>query len=244
MMQYRLSMALLICTILANAANVCRVLPPVPHMSNRFPDDGIDGHASVGGNPISRYFRLTAKAGAPELRITVRGFPFPNGATDSVRTGEIKIAGCEDGQRLQILPIMTSQEIGSQNLRAFDINFDGYLDLSMLVEVGSTYGSQAWWLYDPASRRFVRNHLTRQLAGLRSNEYRVNHKKHEIAVSNIRASYPSLTTRYHVEANQLVMLHEETFVQGTPCIVTFLDLVNGRMKVTAVRRYIDNNLVK
>jgi hypothetical protein len=160
------------------------------------------------------------------------------------RAGEIEIARCEDGQRLQTLPIMASQEIGWQNLRAFDINFDGYLDLSMLVEVGSTYGSQAWWLYDPVSRQFVQNHLTRQLAALRSNEYRVDRKKHEIAVSNIRASCPSLTTRYRVEANRLVMIHAETFVQGTPCTVTFFDRVDGRMKVTAVRRYIDNILVK
>jgi hypothetical protein len=240
----RFSTALLMCGTLANAANVCHGVANAPHMLNHFPDDEIEKHPSVADHPISRSFRLSLKADGPEFLVTIRSVPLPDQPTHPVRTGEIIIARCEDGTGRQTLPVMGWQAIGVGNLRTFDINFDGYLDLSILMEVGSTYGSQLWWIYDPASGKFVQNHLTRELSNIRSNGYSIDTRKHEIAFSNLRADCPSLTTRCRIEPPGLLTVHEETAVQGVPCIVTFLDRVNGTMKVTAVRRFIDDKPVK
>jgi hypothetical protein len=228
----------------ANAAEVCHGIAEAPKIRDSFPDDEIEKHPSEGGQAVSRSFRLAMKAGGPEFLITVRALPLNTAANEIVHAGEIVIAECKDGKQRQVLPIMTYQEIGVENLRAFDINFDGYLDLSMLVEVGSTFGRQAWWIYDPAGGKFVKNRLAQQLADIRSNGYSIDRKKHEIAVRNMRAGCPDLTTRSRVGVNGLVVVHEERFVQSVPCVVTFLDRVGGQMKVTAVRKFVEDKLIQ
>jgi hypothetical protein len=121
---------------------------------------------------------------------------------------------------------------------ASDINFDGYLDFSVLGEFGAKFGSQLWWIYEPATSSFVQNELTRELGELRTNGYQIAPKKHEIIAESLMAGCPSLVTRYRVVDNHLINVHEEIGIQtiengplqrnlpaGVPCTVTVSDLV-------------------
>jgi hypothetical protein len=222
---------------LANAADVCRGIAPAVHLQTSFPDSRPAIGVPATTTTLSRSFRLSVKAGGPEFLITVRAFPLTGDSNVLVRAGEIEIAHCQDGQRSQLLPIMASQAIGfADTFRVYDIDFDGYLDISVLAEFGATFGSQSWWVYDPAGGKFVQNQLTRELRQVDSNGYTIDPKKHEITANHLMAGCPPVVTRYRIEKTRLLMIHQEIVQQQTPCTVTFLDRVGGTMKVTAKRR--------
>jgi hypothetical protein len=228
-------------------ADVCRGLPSSPPARSNYLD-----HAA---GPMS--FRLLVKPGGPAFRITVRSL-LRRYSDNPVHAGDIEVARCSDGRRLQLLPIMAGQPINfASTFRASDINFDGYLDFSVLGEFGGTWGSQLWWVYEPASGRFVQNELTRELGQLRNNGYQIDSEKHAIQIESLMAGCPQLVTRYRVEDNHLVKVHEEIGKQiieassprrdlpaGVPCTVAVSDLVAGSMRVTQVRRFVDGEPVK
>jgi hypothetical protein len=55
----------------------------------------------------------------------------------------IEVARSQDGKQLQLLPIMAWQPIDfGASFHADDINFDGYLDFSVLTELPDKSGSR------------------------------------------------------------------------------------------------------
>ena len=231
---------------LALGANVCGGLPTRPaEGSNLF------------GTPGASSFRLSVQRGGPAFRITIRHQLLRYSDT-AVPAGDIEVDACQDGKTLQRLAIVANQPIDfGATFDASDVNFDGYLDFSVLAAFGGKWGSHAWWVYDPAAGKFVQNELTRELAELRTNGYHIDTEKHEIAVEFLLAGCPSLVTRYRVEDNRLIKIHEETGKQviergsvprpvpaGVPCTVTFSDLAGGTLRVTKVRHFVEGAPVK
>jgi hypothetical protein len=102
----------------------------------------------------------------------------------------------------------------------------------VVVEVAATYSRQSWWIYDPTSGKFVQNGLTRGLREVTSNGYRVDEKKRELVANHLMYGCPALVTRYRIEVHRFVMIHWEEPFQGDECVITYHDLVDGRMKVT------------
>ena len=85
---------------------------------------------------------------------------------DESRAGEIEVARCEDGKQLQVLPITADQPIAfGSTFHADDLNFDGYLDFSVVTEFAGTTGDiRSYWVYDSSSGIFVQNEFTRESA--------------------------------------------------------------------------------
>ena len=230
------------CGPLVLAADVCSGLPAGPAETTDY----------LGDLAHSMSFRLRVKAGGPAFRITVRSL-LHGSSNDDVHAGDIEVSRCSDGRRLQLLAISAGQPINfGRTFRASDVNFDGYLDFSVLGEFGAKWGRQLWWVYEPARGRFVRNELTTELGQLRNNGYQIDSKRHEIRIQSLMAGCPSLETRYHLEGTHLIKIHEEIGKQvlepsppqpdlaaGVPCTVTFSDLVAGTMRVTRVGRFVD-----
>ena len=214
---------------------MCGGLPSVPPVVSSYAD---------APRPLS--FRLSVRPGGPAFRITIRPRRFKM-TNDPVPAGDIEVARCSDGQRLQLLTIMASQLINfPATFTTSDVNFDGYLDFSVLAEFGGTFGAQSWWIYDPPSGRFVQNELTRELRKLGNNGYHIDPKKREISIEKLLAICPSLVDRYRLEGDRLVMIHQETGFQNseTACTVTNPDLAHGTMHETGQRRFIDGKPVK
>ena len=220
------------------AADVCATVADAPHLEKFFPQRGAELGLWNPVLPASRSFRLPVKATGPSFLITVRSFDVNVQNNESILTGEIEVARCQDGKRVQTLPIPAGRAFGfGDNFRTFDINFDGYLDFSVIVEVSSTYASQSWWIYDPALGKFVQNGLTRGLREVTSNGYRIDESKHELVANHLMYGCPALVTRYRIESNRLLMIHWEEPFQGDSCVITYHDLVDGQMKVTGKRSF-------
>jgi len=240
---------LALCAMPALWADVCDGLPAGP------PE-----RADASGSNKPQSFKLSVNSGGPAFRITVR----PIWQLDTVflvgdiHTGDIEVARCQDGKRLQALPIMADQPVSyGSTFHAEDINFDGYLDFSVLTEFGASFEIRSYWVYDPASRLFVQNELTRGLGRLGASgvsKIDFDPKKHEVIMwGDICAmcGCPNMTQdqgggnvdRYRVVNNRLILIHKQEYEihqKGGSfqfCLLTLSDLVGGTMRVTEVRRY-------
>ncbi len=151
---------LALCAMPALWADVCDGLPASPPKQS--------GFFSESNEPLS--FKLSVKSGGPAFRITVRPLWQIQGGIsrdpiDETRAGEIEVARCQDGKPLQVLPIAADQPISfGSTFHADDLNFDGYLDFSVLTEFSGTGGDvRSYWVYDPRSGIFVQNEFTHEL---------------------------------------------------------------------------------
>jgi hypothetical protein len=50
-----------------------------------------------------------------------------------------------------------------------DINFDGYLVVAVVRGGGATWGNQMWWVFSPASERFISDDFTQALSRIDNN---------------------------------------------------------------------------
>jgi hypothetical protein len=198
-------------------------------------------------------FQLSVKPGGSAFRITVRPLWQLNAdgrAVVDTHAGDIEVVRCHDGEPLQVLPITSDQPINfGATFHADDINFDGYLDFSVLTEFAAKFGSRSYWVYDPGSGLFVENELTRELsenclgAAWHRGCWKAAHIAFDQIKREVRTEYvlpfgPCPQTgfsgdRYGVEDNRLILIHKEE-ITTDHCQVTFSDLIGGAMRVTRV----------
>jgi hypothetical protein len=251
---WRLLSMLTLCGMPAVCADVCGGLPTgFPKWAPAgWQDPKDDLH------PVS--FQLSVKQGGPALRITVRSYGID--PDRPIQAGDIEVARCADGKRLQSLPILSDQRLDfGASFQAEDINFDGYLDFSVQTEFAAGWWSRSYWVYDPGYGLFVENELTRALRELAVSKIDVDSKKHEISTTGevcAMCGCPGMTgdqggnvDRYRVENNHLILIHKQEAAQTATregfqfCTVTVSDLAGGTMRVTSVRRFdINGQLLK
>jgi hypothetical protein len=245
---------LALCGMPTLRADVCHGLPTGPPK----------GSDLFGSNePLS--FELSVKSGGPAFRITVRPLWRLNEdrhiVVDATHAGNIEVARCQDGKLLQVLPITADQPItfGSA-FHADDLNFDGYLDFSVVTEFAGTTGPiRSYWVYDPGSGIFVQNEFTQELrcgsvavTSRYGGSCRVasfidfDPERREIrrryfggAMGGCPNTGQGEGERYRVVNNRLILIHKQEFerIDQEFCDVTVSDLVEGTMRVTRVQRF-------
>lgn len=241
---WRLLSGLALCGMPALWADVCGGLPASP------PND-----SDMWRPYESTSFQLSVKPGGPAFRITVRPLWQLNGDGRPVvdtHAGDIEVVRCQDGEPLQVLPITADQPINfGATFHAEDINFDGYLDFSVLREFAAKWESRSYWVYDPGSGLFVENELTRELSeNCLGAEWHhdcwaahidFDQNKREVRTDYLLPFGPCPQTgfsgdHYRVEDNRLILIHKEE-ITADHCQVTYSDLIGGTMRVTQVLRF-------
>jgi hypothetical protein len=234
---WRLLSLLALCGMPALCADVCDSLPTWS------PKWSAEHRSEPKYDLRPQSFQLSVRKGGPAFRITVRAFSPPVFGDPPIHGGDIEVARCRDGKQLQSLPIMAGNPIDfAASFHAEDINFDGYLDFSVLWEVAGSFESRSYWIYDPVSGLFVQNGLTRELS---ENCFAAAHgdcwhaypidfdpKKHEISTHHFglgNSGCGAGADRYRVENNRLVLIHKEEITQRgsylpRDCEVRFLIL--------------------
>lgn len=210
-------------------ADTCRDLPDA-HVGPGLPEQASSAIAS----------RLTVHADVAPFRISIRKLAPP----DADHVADIEVSRCSDGRTIQTLPVLgADQPLVARSFHAQDINFDGYLDIGVLVEYGGKWGSESWWVFDPTAGKFVQNELTRQLRELKANAYEVDPLKREIRTGYL--TQPSgcggTGDRYRVQEHaRLVLVHREAArPTASGCEVVVSDLLEGKMKISEVRRFVN-----
>jgi hypothetical protein len=249
---------LALCGIPMLWADACDHLPAGPPKSS-----------DLFGRNDPHSFRLSVKSGGTAFRVTVRPLwrldENRNIILDDTHAGDIEVARCRDGRLLQVLPIIADQPISfGSTFHADDLNFDGYLDFSVVTEFAGTTGDiRSYWVYAPGSGIFVQNEFTKEL---RCGSAAVTSKyggecmvaafidfypgQHEIgrsyfggAMGGCPNTNQGKKERYRVVNGRLILIHKQDFEQIYQggffqlCAVTVSDLVDGTMRVTDVRRF-------
>jgi hypothetical protein len=242
---WRLLSVFALCGMPALSADVCGGLPASP------PND-----SDMWRPYESLSFRLSVKPGGSAFRITVRPLWQLNADGRAVvdpHAGDIEVARCQDGEPLRVLPIAADQPINfGATFHADDINFDGYLDFSVLTEFAAGWGSRSYWVYDPASGLFVENDLTRELSEnclgaewhrgcWKASRIDFDQNKREVRTDYVLPFGPCPQRgfsgdRYRVENNRLIVIHKEE-ITTDHCQVTYSDLIGGVMRVTQVLHF-------
>ena len=163
--------------------------------------------------------------------------------TDAVqRVGWIRVFSCETGHVVQSLEAESTSS-PEQFLRWFqarDVNFDGYLDIAVVRDFGAKWGRQTWWVFSPASGKFISDEFTTALEQVSANGLVLEPTRQNIIAPQLTDLTGCGATRdvYHVEEGRLVLIHNES-ISFNPdgCTLTTRDRVNGQMRVTKVQQF-------
>jgi hypothetical protein len=189
-----------------------------------------DLRVQVNAEGLELHLRLEPDRGKP-----VVSKPSSGGAVLR-QVGLIRVFACDTGALLQSVAAESSGDPG-MFVRFFevrDVNFDGYLDIGVLREFGAKWGSQTWWVWNPASRRFVSNEFTKALGQIKANGLVFDEATHNVTAGHMTESTGCGPTKdiYHVEQGlHLVPIHQENISVGADgCVLTTLDWVDGSMQ--------------
>ncbi len=201
--------------------------------------------------------RVRVNAKGPELHLQLEPDTSASMSTANVgtnaasqRVGWIRLFSCETEALIQSLEVrsLRGPELFLRFFEVRDANFDGYLDIAVLMNSGALWGSQIWWVFSPASGKFISNEFTEALSRIEGNGREFDASRHHIIVPHLLG--PGRCSRfqdiYNVEqSSRLVLIHEEGLTPtwdpshsyAVGCTLTTRELVNGRMHVTKLERF-------
>jgi hypothetical protein len=132
-------------------------------------------------------------------------------------------------QRLMVPGIHSSWLTNS--FHSVDVDIDGFPDIAVLYEVAAKWGSHSFWLFEPASGRFVTNALTAALREVRHNGLTFDPAKKELRASQFIGICLNSFEVYRIEHGRLVLQESEMHEPRDPgrCLVTIRRRVNGEL---------------
>jgi hypothetical protein len=188
---------------------------------------------SANHEPTRMLVQINAKL--PPYLFTLIAEPVAAAEGTVHRVGRIEIS--REGKPIQTIEVKSNWDDSVCRLfDAKDVNFDGYLDTSVLREGAGTWASRDYYLFDPHAGRFVTTELTDDLSRLRNNGLRLERKDRQIQAA-VLFSRCGGTDIYRIEGGRLVQVQKDevsTDAQGHRCIETIKQRVDGKWKV--VRR--------
>ncbi|HKX30732.1 MAG TPA: hypothetical protein VJ302_23785 [Blastocatellia bacterium] len=145
-----------------------------------------DGTANAGDGTEAVTFLIEISPKLPPYKIRVipdlTSYDAPEGYEGPNHAGRIVIQNSSSKPQVIEVEAFTLVNRLVHFFKAEDINFDGYLDLAVLVEYGAKWGRYQYWLFDKKSGRFVSNSLTRRLGRLTYNTIDLDPKAQEITL--------------------------------------------------------------
>jgi hypothetical protein len=107
-------------------------------------------------------------------------------APGTYRVGWIRAFLPDDPAQVQMIPVEMNDpdtDWTRGGLVRQDVNFDGYLDIAVRQHGGAKWGYLHWFLYDPKSRRFHTNDLTRELSDMTCADFQANPQTERITIT-------------------------------------------------------------
>ena len=190
--------------------------------------------------------RVRVSAKGPELHLRLEPVAYPGPESNDVHTvGWIRVFSCESGALLQSLEVGSSDNPKRflQSFEMKDVNFDGYLDISVIREGGAKWVRQTWWMFSPALGRFVSDAFSKELGEVSHNGLELDSAHLDITARHLTDLTGCGPTKdiYHVEHGRLVLIHQEaiSFPPGNApgCTLTTSDRMNGRLRVKKVQHF-------
>jgi hypothetical protein len=139
-------------------------------------------------------------------------------------------------QRLRV-PVDRTGDVIQTSLSMRDFNFDGYLDLAVPHRPVGGVTHFSYYLYRPSSGTFVADQLTarmEELPGLPAPD--AQRRQLVFSTLSVECRAP-LVRAYEIQRDDPVLVREESgALDGSVCVVTTRERIDGEMRVTATRR--------
>jgi hypothetical protein len=107
-------------------------------------------------------------------------------AQGTYQVGWIRAFLPDDPCQVQMIPVEMNEPYTywtQWGLKMQDVNFDGYLDIAATQHEGAKWGYLHWFLYDPKTRQFYTDDLTRKLSGLTVADFQANPQTERITIT-------------------------------------------------------------
>jgi hypothetical protein len=198
-------------------------------------DDFLKNQIDRGSGREERTFLITISEKLTPYRFHL--IPNPTAdvrGNDRHNIGRIEISRGSARSILQTIEVQSYADASwlTQSFRAEDINFDGYLDISVLDDHGAKWGSFNYWLFDERTGHFIVNSLARELRRLKFNEKRIDQEAKEIRISNLIAGCADDKRAYRVVRGHLILMRaEEHEAREGSCRETTKKRIKGKLKV-------------
>ncbi len=142
-------------------------------------------------------FWLEAAKDHPPLRFRLMSVD-SSPRTSTAESSRLPVIGCIEistaahPKPLQVIKVRSARkDFFPGTFWVEDVDFDGCLDFSYCDEFGARWSNQDFWIFDPATERFIHNGLTRELHELGPNgRLNVDPKRHEIEAVYMARQYP------------------------------------------------------
>ena len=230
-------LTLLALPALSAHALVARPFPPSPEPII-FTETDLENFFAVNRNPHDQTFYLQINKNIPAYTLHVVSF-----STSTGDLGYIEIArgiNTKPIQKITLNPNDFRAEDVPLTFTAHDINFDGYLDIGIVVNGGAKWASYQYWIFNPKTGKFVTSALTKDFSNVISNQIKFDTKHKQIITNNFYGPAITNKTVYQVVGGRLKIMEEYHQEQSTDensqpiekCTITVKKYMESKVKAT------------
>lgn len=185
--------------------------------------------------PPYRFHLVPDLIASRTLEVPVRGVPVRH------HVGRIEISKQGSPEILQTIEVESYALDVSWFIKYFeaqDTNFDGYLDIAALDEFGAKWHSYHYWLFDPASGRFITGDLTAELGKLRASSHQFESKSKTIRVQYLNLDEAVIGETYKIKDGHLVLVgvQERRRDKAGKFEMVTKRVIKGKMKIVKIEK--------
>lgn len=211
-------------------------LPPEPII---FTESDLENFSFPNRNSQAQTFYLQINKNIPAYTFQVVSFSTSTGAS-----GYIEISrgiNTKPIQKIMLDPNQFMADEVSRTFTAHDINFDGYLDIGVVVDGGAKWASFQYWIFNPNTGKFVNSALAKDFRNINFNQIKFDPKNKQIQTNNMIGTLTAQKTIYQFQNNRLRMkvqylqdqqYNEDTNLPIEKCVITTKNYGGGRVKTS------------
>lgn len=177
-----------------------------------------------------------------QINPTLPPYEFHVLASTDVKQGRIEISKSSDSGKPQAINLDSNLFRAQDAPLSFDvndINFDGFLDIGIIVDGGAKWAAYQYWTFDPKTGQFIISPIAEEFRKIGFNliKFDVEHKR--IITNNFEGALLALKQVYVVEGGHLKLVEEYHQEQGyqndkviKQCIVATKKYIGNKVQST------------
>lgn len=180
-----------------------------------------------------------------EINPQLSPFTFLVNSFSSTTRGAIYVYHDSKPEPIQIINLEDPDMFLGDRIHEFfnvtDINFDGYLDIGVLIEGGANWGAYQYWLFDTNTNTFIENSFTQDFQKLNFNQIIFDQTNKQITINNFCGTLICDKDIYQITDNRLNLF--ESYHQEQP-YSSDNDGTPLKTCVTTVEKHHENKITK
>lgn len=153
-----------------------------------------------------------------QINSTLPPYTFHVFASTDSRVGSIEISKASGGegarQIINLDPNLFRAQDAPLTFTVSDINFDGFLDVGIIVDGGAKWAMYQYWTFDPKTGQFIISPIAKEFRKIGFNDIRFDAQHKQIITNNFEGVLFALKQVYAVVGDHLKLVEEYHQEQG------------------------------